>query len=201
MLYLVLAIFALHIISFPLVISVTVAVNSDDNTGRIKVKLFFITVFKKKIDVEHIKRKINRAINKSEEESEEEEQSKNEGKKPTDKSGFNKFLIEVAKRVVTRIRVRGSDLQLRLGTGDAAVSAVTVGLLRVAYSQACAVLGYDGGYAELVPDYNSECIYVDFWGIFSLCIADIIYAVCAAVIKSITSGIHKRRNYANTASK
>ncbi|MDE7463847.1 MAG: hypothetical protein K2M48_02360, partial [Clostridiales bacterium] len=59
MLYLVLAVFLLHGLVIPTVITIKADIDSERRYGKITVKLFFIPVFIKKLDFE----KINDALN------------------------------------------------------------------------------------------------------------------------------------------
>ena len=192
MMYLVFAVLGLHIISFPIVIGVTVYINTDENIGKIKIGLFAIPIFTKKINIERLKSKIF-----AQEETKSEKKQDNESKS----SGFKLFLMDCARRIVTRIRVRNAELVANIGTGDAAVTAMAVGSICVLCEQACAFFCIDGKSAAITPDYGNECIFLDFFGIFSLCLADIIVSVCAALAAKLFRRTDKRRKYANTVAK
>lgn len=191
MLYLVFAVISLHILSLPIFVSVSVSVNTDTDEGKIKIKLFFIPVFVKRINVKRLWSKLNENtdINKNADNDEKDSESKKIG-------AFKRFLIDCAVATAKMIRISDADLDLRLGTGDAAADAVAVGVLRIMYTQACAFFGYKGNSETLRPDYNAEILFFDFFGIFSLCFADIIFAVCGTVLLRIAA-LGKRRGYAN----
>lgn len=195
MIYLALAVIFLHIISLPLVMRTDVNIDSDKNIGAVTVKLFFIPLFKKRISLK-LPDALDGGIRK--ESSDNNLSEKNE---PPEKSGaFRKFMFELAAAAAKRVRVREMRVNAVVGTGDAAVTAMIVGSIKIAYSQVCALLGYcdfDGDHTSIRADYDSESIYVDFFGIFSLCFADIIYAVIFALSKCVKRIGKKRRRYAN----
>lgn len=186
MIYLVIAVIFLFIISRPFTVSVAVEIDTDKKRGEVKIKLSFITLFKKRFDP----RGVISAI-ESEKSDKEKSDDKPESSYP---SGAT---IEFIKQTLSRIRVRELCLNVRLGVGDAAVSAVLIGLVCIIYGQICSFLCYDGD-GEITPDYNSETVIGDFSGIFSLCIADIIYAGFAALAANLkTKSAKSRKKYAN----
>ncbi len=195
MIYLVIAVIFLHIITLPITVKICAKADTDNGTAKITVKLFFIPIYSKIIALEKIKKKIfgsNGDVDPEEQEEEKEEQADSQAKT----GAFKKFLSECAVAVGKRIRVRDMDLAALIGTGDAAADAVTVGALRIAYKQACCYFGISSD-GDIRPEYNDTVFFFDFFGIFSLCFADIIFAVCGALLSTIR--ISKRRNYANVA--
>lgn len=188
MIYLVLAVFILHIISAPILVSVDVKVDTDSNDGNIVVRVMLIPVFKKRINTNAVKDKLSGQSPDSGDDKEKKQPS----------NGKKSFLIECAKNIVTRVRVRSSDLEIRLGTGDAAADGMAVGMLKIMYLQACAFFGFGGNADAIIPDFDNTVLVLSFFGIFSLCIADIIIAVCTAFLDKIKRGV-KRRGYANVA--
>ncbi len=186
MTYLVLAVIFLHLCV--LTITMRAHVNVDSDKGRITVvfKLFFVPVFKKSVNIEAGARDGEKIEDNERAESD-------DGARST--RGFKRALIEYAKNFAVvaakRVRVRQMDL-----TAAIAVTATAVGMLKIAYSQACAFLNYIGDSDGIRPDYQSEYIFVDFSGIFSLCLADIIYAANAAAVKTVRRGDSKNRRKA-----
>ncbi len=199
MIYLALAVFGLHFISLPIIFGATVYADSDRNVGKIKVALFGIPIYVKRIDIGRV---LNGLSGKDGEQNEVDKdgQERENADKSQKKSGkFKLFLIDCARHIAMRVRVRAAELDAIVGTGDAAVSATVVGVMRIMYAQACAFFGFDGGSVSILPEYDSERIYFDFFGIFSLCFADIIVAVCATAINRLLRGTGKRSDkYANT---
>ncbi len=188
MIYLVLAVIFLHLISAPIVVSADVNVDTDKGDGNMIVRVMLIPVYKKKINTNEIKEKIS---GQSHDIVEDEEKTR-----PS--NGKKSFLIVCAKNVLSRVRVRVADLAIGLGTGDAAADGVAVGLLKIMYLQACAFFGFEGNTDDIRPDFDNTVLVLSFFGIFSLCIADIIFAVCTAFLDKIRRG-GKRRGYANVA--
>ncbi|MBD5132322.1 MAG: hypothetical protein HDT28_07045 [Clostridiales bacterium] len=188
MIYLVVAVLFLHLISLPLVVTMNVDIDYDNDYGLIKFKLWFFTVYKKSVNIGAVKQKLEGIVVGDESKKTQEEEKS--GIKPATK----RFLVSLSKRMIERVRVRDLDLDLRLGTGDAAVSAFIVGMLKISFESACAIFGIDKEKAVFKPIYDNEYIFLEFFGIFSLSFADIIYAVCATLIGLIP----QRRSYANT---
>ncbi len=161
------AVIFLHILVSPILISVQTDFDTDRMSGKIKVKLFFIPVFVKALDLNKIKRKI------------EEKEEKKEERKPERKTlskTVKAYLLRVVKIFASRIRVRVIDINGVLGSGDAAVTAVAVGSIGAGYDSARAVLGFDGE-CDLRAEYDYERIFVDLYGIISFCLADTIFAL------------------------
>ena len=201
MIYLAIAVFILHAISLPLIVSGSADVNTDADYGKITVKFMFVPVFIKKINVKNIKDKLNgNYIERSNiEDSGEEHEAKQEEEKPPASGGKLKaFLFALVANIVRRIRLRALDCKANIGTGDAAVSAMTASTVKIALLQACAFFGTDSDNIQISPDYNEECLILDFFGIISLCFADIIIAVCGAVSDMLRKRTSKRSYYANT---
>lgn len=189
MVYLVLAIIILHIISLRLTFGAKAYVNTDKNIGVISVKLFFFPIFKKKIN-------IKRLLNGKEVSQDNDDEQKTE--KSGEPSRFKKFLIDCAIEILKAVCVRTASLQAKIGTGDAAADGMAVGMLRIMYTQFCAFFGFDGDGGKIEPDYNSEILFFDFFGIFSISFADIIFAVCCVVFEKLAH-YGGRRRYANVA--
>ena len=190
MIYLAIAVLILHLLSMPIVVGATVYVDTDDNAGMFGAGLYGIPVFSKKMDVERIKKRLS--------ESDEYDEKHDDGRdaERKEKSGgtgrFKRFLIELARQTAKRIRVRNVEFKSIIGTGDAAADAVSVGAMRIMYSQACAFFGLEGTAADVRPDYDNARIYIYFVGIFSLCFSDIIVAVCAVLFNKLTHRTAKR---------
>ncbi len=191
MIYLVLAVIFLHLCVLPITMRAHVNVDSDKGRITVVLKLFFVPVFKKSVNIEADARDGEKIEDNERAESD-------DGARST--RGFKRALIEYAKNFAVvaakRVRVRQMDLTAAIGAGDAAVTATAVGMLKIAYSQACAFLNYIGDSDGIRPDYQSEYIFVDFSGIFSLCLADIIYAANAAAVKTVRRGDSKNRRKA-----
>ena len=190
MIYLVFAVIFIHIISAPLILGTEIFIDTENSQGRIAVRFLFIPVYKKKIDIESIKKMLNTSDDKGSERTRY-ERSRHGGK-------IGAFLSECAIRTAKRLRVRNADLEAKIGTGDAAADAVAVGMLRIMYSQVCAYYGFNGDPNKIKPDFDAEILYLDFYGIFSLCFADIIFAVLGALTVK-TARFGRRRDYANDA--
>ncbi|MCH5163020.1 MAG: hypothetical protein J1G38_05980 [Clostridiales bacterium] len=186
MLYLVLTVFLLHLSVVPLVISIKIDIDSDVPVGKITVKLFFIPVFVKKLHFEGFQDAVNGTPIQNEEKDEQEEHKQ---KKPSKfKKAIKDFLVKVAVRIAKRIRVREADLQSTIGTGDAAATAVSVSSALILYCQACAFLGLAPQDGAIRPDYERAKLFVKFYGIISLCFADIIYAVLSQILSKFAAG-------------
>lgn len=181
--YLVLAIIFLYIISLPLMFGVHVDINTDLNVGKISVAFFLIPVFRKKIN-------INRMISGNE--------AVPESQKTNGQSRFKKFLKDCGIKILQAICVKNVSLLCKIGTGDAAADGMAVGTLRIMFTQFCAFFGFNGDGGIIEPDYDSEIFIFDFFGIFSISFADIIFAVCSVIVERITRN-GTRRRYANVA--
>lgn len=173
MIYLCLAVIFLHIIFAPIVIGATVYFDSGLKTAELRVRLFFIPVFSKKLNYDRINEQIRSLSDEKEDKDE-----KNE--KPSERKGIKGYLFRFALGVLKRIVIRKLDLDAEIGLGDAAVSAVAVGFLKTLYSDIRALF-YSDGVENIIPNYDEEYIFIDFDGIFSVCIGDIIYAAVCAV--------------------
>lgn len=188
MVYLVIAVIFLHLISLPLTTRISAKADTDGNSARLVVKFLFIPVFAKTVSTGEVKRRL---LGK-ERESEVEKPDDNEKKE--DSPRLKELLLDFAFNCAKRIRVRDADLAAVIGTGDAAADAVAVGTLRILYKQACAYFGISSD-GDIRPDYNTETLFFDFFGIFSICFADIIVALCDTVFSRVRTA--KRKNYAN----
>ena len=186
--YLVLAVIILYIISLPMSIGVSVLINTDENVGKIKASLFFIPVFKKKIDIKRLLK------GKGIDDGERDDNDKID--KPPSK--LKKFFIDCALNIIKFVCVKNASLRSKVGTGDAAADGMTVGIMRIMYTQFCAVFGFAGGEVLIEPDYDAEILLFDFFGIFSISFADIIFAVLKTAISRIGQ-YGRRRSYANAA--
>ncbi len=186
MIYLVLAIIILHIISLPLMFGVKVDVNTDLNVGKMSFTFWFIPVFRKKIN-------IKRLLGGREESADNDEEESDKSGEP---SRFKKFLTDGAIGILKAVCVKNASLQAKIGTGDAAADGMAVGMLRIMYTQFCAFFGFDGDGGIIEPYYDAEILFFDFFGIFSISFADIIFAVCSVVFEKLAH-IGGRRNYAN----
>ena len=134
MIYLVLAVLILYFISLPMSIGISAQINTDENVGEITVSFFFIPVFKKQINIKKL------LSEKSVKEQDGEEQNEND----KGLSKFKKFLIDCALNIVKFVCVKNASLQFKVGTGDAAADGMTVGIMRIMYTQFCAFFGFDG---------------------------------------------------------
>lgn len=190
MVYLVIAVIFLHMISLPLTTRISAKADTNRNTARLTVKFLLIPVFAKTVSFETIKKRIFG------EEFKNEPTERDDDKEKDDKnsSRLKKFMLEFLLRAAKRVRVRDADLAAVIGTGDAAADAVAVGTLRILYKQACAYSGIDSD-GDIRPDYNTETLFFDFFGIFSICFADIIVALCGTLFSRLRIG--GRKNYAN----
>lgn len=196
MIYLVIAVFVLHAISLPLIVSGVADINTDADHAKITVKFMFVPVFIKNIDVKTIKSRLNGAYRYDTAEDEKQEQP---GEKPSAPSGkLKRFLTALAFHILGRVRLRALACKANIGTGDAATSAMTASSVKIALLQTCAFFGTDGKCIEITPDYNDVCLFLDFLGIISLCFADIIFAICATLFDTLRKRTAKRSNYANT---
>ncbi len=188
MLYLALAVIFLHLSVIPLTVKTEVLIDGDE-CGKLKAKLFFIPVFVKRIDVDRIKRILR---------GEAEPETQESGKKETHggfKSAVKAFLIKVGLEIAKRVRVREMNLTAKIGVGDAAATAFAVGTAGILYCQLCAFLSANASTGRILPDYDAETLFLEFSGIFSLCFADIIYALCAVCLSKFTAQRDKRRKY------
>ena len=189
-LHLVLAIIILYLISFGLAFVVDVDIDTDNNVGKVAVSFFFIPIFSKKVN-------IKRFINRQRAQQQDEEQEQEQDEKSNGSGAFKRFLIGCAIKIAKAICVRNAFLHAKVGTGDAAADGMAVGLFRIMYAQFCAFFGFDGN-ATIEPEYDNEILFVDFFGIFSISFADIIFAVMCVVVEKIGRR-GQRRVYANAA--
>lgn len=193
MILLVLAIIFLYLISLSLSVGVDVDINTDENIGKITATLFFIPIFKKRLKVDKL---LMRETDRPEQQTENNDET---GENKTT-SGFKKFLLDCAVKILKSVRIREFDLNSKIGTGDAAADGVAVGMLRIFYTQFCMFFGRDPKELKCViqPDYDNQILYFLFFGIFSISFADIIFAVLCAVIEKLGRR-GQRRVYANAA--
>lgn len=183
MTYLVLAVIFLHLTVMPITLRIAFFVDTDKNCGKLSVRLFFVPVFVKSIDVKRLG-----AILRGEElvdggaKDVKERNAKKTGNKPALSSPIVKYLLRFAWETAKRVRVRLLDTDAIIGIGDAAATAVAVGTLSSFYGQLLAVTdSAEVSRGGISPDYDTERIYTDIDGIISLCFADIIYAAIKAV--------------------
>ena len=173
MIGLVIAVIILHAISLPVAVCVAAEVSADAGSGELTFGICYVPIARKSIDTERLKAAIS---------GDTEEKTAEEDRRNKKKNGVNKFFFFFLKKLFTVLRVRALDINARIGLSDAAVTAVTVGGLRVALFDLCRVLGYRRDTVDITADYDGERLDANFVGIISLCIADIIYAVIAAMI-------------------
>lgn len=184
MIYIVLAVIILHISVLPITVRVSVNVDTDKGRIALRVKLFFIPVFTKYV-------RLRADENHSSDVQAEKIKNGAEKAQSKIKQVFNAYIKNLTIVLLKRIRVRVMDLIASIGAGDAAVTATAVGMLKIAYSQVCAFLSYNGDAERIRPDYGTDSVFIDFFGIFSLCFADIIFAAFGAIGKTL--GREKRR--------
>lgn len=185
--YLVIAIFILHVISLPLLFGVKVDINTDLNVCKVSVIFLFIPVVSKKLNLKRLL---------SGKEDVKENNDEQEAEKKDEPSGFKKFLKDCAIKILKAVCVKDADLLAKIGTGDAAADGMAVGMLRIMYTQFCAFFGFNGDGGNIEPDYNAEILFFDFFGIFSISFADIIFAVICVIFERLTR-YGGRRRYAN----
>ncbi|MCH5351215.1 MAG: DUF2953 domain-containing protein [Clostridiales bacterium] len=164
MIYIVLAVLFLHISIMRIVLCFEVFFDSDEKSALVTVKLFFITVFK-------FTPNYNKVVDTATDVTKTVE--KTSGK-------LLRYLARAGTKLIRRIDFRYLGLICNLGTGDAATTALIFGWINSAFDGACSVLDCDN-YSEITPDFDMARFYVDFGGIISLCIADIIYAAISAL--------------------
>lgn len=199
MLYLVLAVIFLHIIFAPIVICGAVYFDSDKKIAELSISLFFIPIFKKKFNYDNLMEKIGDTVKEKTDNSKKDDNNDVKKSNSVLKSAFKRYFIRVALGILRHIRLRRLDLEAEIGTGDAAVSAVTAGFMKTLYANIRALFYCDGG-EEIVPNYDEEYIFIDFDGIISLCIGDIIYAAISAVKlprRSLAANNYGAKNYGN----
>lgn len=186
MIYLVLAVLFLHIIVVPITVSVDIDVDSDKKSGKIVLKVLFIPVFVKQANIDDIKKLLYRG-KKTEDRG-------HKKKKWARKNAFKHLLIDAAFKLLSRIRTREMYMTCMIGTGDGFSTAMTVSTVKIMYSQLCAFLGYSDDTSDgIAPNYDDECIFMRFNGIFSMCFADIIYVMLCALSGIPTRGKAERR--------
>ncbi len=193
MTYLVLAVIFLHLTVMPITLCIALFVDTDKNCGKLSVRLFFVPVFVKSIDVKRLG-----AILRGEElgdggakDDRKDRNAKKSGKKPAPISPIVKYLLRFAWETAKRVRVRRLDTDAIIGIGDAAATAV--GTLSSFYGQLLAVTdSAEVSRGGISPDYDTERIYTDIDGIISLCFADIIYAA----IKALKFNKRENKTYA-----
>ncbi len=191
MTYLVLAVIFLHLTVMPITLCIALFVDTDKNCGKLSVRLFFVPVFVKSIDVKRLG-----AILRGEElgdggakDDRKDRNAKKSGKKPAPISPIVKYLLRFAWETAKRVRVRRLDTDAIIGIGDAAA----VGTLSSFYGQLLAVTdSAEVSRGGISPDYDTERIYTDIDGIISLCFADIIYAA----IKALKFNKRENKTYA-----
>ncbi len=194
MTYLVLAVIFLHLTVMPITLCIALFVDTDKNCGKLSVRLFFVPVFVKSIDVKRLG-----AILRGEElgdggakDDRKDRNAKKSGKKPAPISPIVKYLLRFAWETAKRVRVRRLDTDAIIGIGEAA-TAVAVGTLSSFYGQLLAVTdSAEVSRGGISPDYDTERIYTDIDGIISLCFADIIYAA----IKALKFNKRENKTYA-----
>lgn len=195
MTYLVIAVLSLHLLALPLGFAVLLDVDSDKKMGKLKVLFYFLPIFVKKLDLDKILNKFTtRDAVGSERESDEEAETKEDKKSSPFKRKVIKFLIKVGVEAIKRLRVRDLDMDAVIGTGDAALTAYSVGSVGIAYAQACAYFDMPNE-GIFKPNYDEVRLYMNFSGIFSLCLGDIIYAVCTVVLSNIKEYGRSRRKH------
>ncbi len=120
MTYLVLAVIFLHLTVMPITLCIALFVDTDKNCGKLSVRLFFVPVFVKSIDVKRLG-----AILRGEElgdggakDDRKDRNAKKSGKKPAPISPIVKYLLRFAWETAKRVRVRRLDTDAIIGIGD-----------------------------------------------------------------------------------
>lgn len=183
MTYLVLAVIFLHLAVMPITLRIGLFIDTDRNEGRLSVRLFFIPVFVKNIDVKLLGAVLRgEDYRLHEEASEEEKPNKKKNAKKLPNGALVRYMMRFGLNIAGRVRVRRLDVDATIGIGDAAATAVAVGAVSSLYGQMLALTdGAGASRGNIAPDYDTERIYTDIDGIISLCFADIIYAAIMAV--------------------
>lgn len=189
--WIVIAAVILYFLVFRIPIGARFFADGDKEFGEIKASLFFIPVFRKKKDIGEFKRWLYYGDEQSEA-----RQTDNEKEERGEKKGAPVgFSVRFSLALLKRVAVHDIYFAARIGTGDAASSALSVGALRVAFGQFCRLVDH-GGRADIQPDYREEALFFDFDGIFSLSFADITVALCVAAVNTLRS--KRGRRHANT---
>ena len=173
MIYLVLTVLFLHISIMRIVIRFETVLDSDDKYVLITIKLFFIPILRLSPNYKKLVDKITG----------EKDIIEKSAKEKIGKRKITSFFIRAALALLKRIDVRYLGLISDFGTGDAASTAVVYGTIKSVFDGICAVLECSG-YSRVTPDYENMHIFVDFGGIISLSIADIIIAVISALFNN-----------------
>lgn len=183
MTYLVLAVIFLHLAVMPITLRIGLFIDTDRDEGRLSVRLFFIPVFVKNIDVKLLGAVLRgEDYRLHEEASEEEKPNKKKNAKKLPNGALVRYMMRFGLNIAGRVRVRRLDVDATIGIGDAAATAVAVGAVSSLYGQMLALTdGAGASRGNIAPDYDTERIYTDIDGIISLCFADIIYAAIMAV--------------------
>lgn len=183
MTYLVLAVIFLHLAVMPITLRIGLFIDTDRDEGRLSVRLFFIPVFVKNIDVKLLGAVLRgEDYRLHEEASEEEKPNKKKNAKKMPNGALVRYMMRFGLNIAGRVRVRRLDVDATIGIGDAAATAVAVGAVSSLYGQMLALTdGAGASRGNIAPDYDTERIYTDIDGIISLCFADIIYAAIMAV--------------------
>lgn len=183
MTYLVLAVIFLHLAVMPITLRIGLFIDTDRDEGRLSVRLFFIPVFVKNIDVKLLGAVLRgEDYRLHEEASEVEKPNKKKNAKKLPNGALVRYMMRFGLNIAGRVRVRRLDVDATIGIGDAAATAVAVGAVSSLYGQMLALTdGAGASRGNIAPDYDTERIYTDIDGIISLCFADIIYAALMAV--------------------
>lgn len=183
MTYLVLAVIFLHLAVMPITLRIGLFIDTDRDEGRLSVRLFFIPVFVKNIDVKLLGAVLRgEDYRLHEEASEEEKPNKKKNAKKLPNGALVRYMMRFGLNIAGRVRVRRLDVDATIGIGDAAATAVAVGAVSSLYGQMLALTdGAGASRGNIAPDYDTERIYTDIDGIISLCFADIIYAAIMAI--------------------
>ncbi len=191
MMYLVFAVLFLHISIVPIAISIDIDIDSDSKMGNAALKILFVPIFVKRLSADDIKKFVDHEKGSAD--------GGNKKKKSAFKNALKKFAVAAIPKLLSRIRTRDMYLSCMIGTGDGFSTAMTVSTVKIIYSQLCAYLDYSCSTSgTITPNYDDECIFVRYYGIFSLCFADIIYVMLCAFIDVMTRGkVKRRKTYAH----
>lgn len=195
MTYLALAVIFLHLAVMPITLRIGLFIDTDRDEGRLSVRLFFIPVFVKNIDLKRLGAVLRGEDYRLREDApaEEKPQKKAKGKGRAFDGALFGYLLRFCTELVKRVRVRRLDVDAAIGIGDAAATAVAVGAVSSFYGQILALTdGAGASRGNIAPDYDTERIYTDTNGIISLCFADIIYAA----VKAVKFDKKEKRTYA-----
>lgn len=105
-----------------------------------------------------------------------------------------KLALCIGRKLLARTKFETLSAHGTLGLSDAATTALAVGFIQAALCAVCAALGARAD-MRLRPDFQTPGVHGEFFGIVSLRIGNIIFAVCAGALKYLLDARGRKKRH------